>query len=208
MTTNTLSPILTTAVADVISVLTTFAADPLFAEKFTLTFGTTLSSDQFLQLVAALPEVEVLADAELRGASGAFSAQTGKIYLTEGLLQGETARLEAVILEEFGHFVDAHINTSDSAGDEGAIFAALVQGDDLGVSTLQALKVEDDHGTIVVNGEVIQVEQQNFTGTNGNDTITGTSGNDVISPLLGYDAVDGGAGNDLLIVDYSSLSTG
>jgi Ca2+-binding RTX toxin-like protein len=89
-------------------------------------------------------------------------------------------------------------------GDEGAIFAALVQGESLDSGTLQALKAEDDHATITVNGEVIQVEQQNFTGTNGNDTITGTSGDDTISPLRGIDTVDGGAGDDLLILDYSS----
>ena len=109
-----------------------------------------------------------------------------------------------MILEEFGHFVDAQVNQVDSAGDEGAIFSALVLGESLDANTLQALKAEDDHATITVNGQVIQVELQNFTGTNGNDTITGTSGNDVISPLLGSDAVDGGAGTDLLIVNYSS----
>jgi hypothetical protein len=37
--------ILNGAIADVTSVLTTFAADPLFAEKFTLAFGTTVSSE-------------------------------------------------------------------------------------------------------------------------------------------------------------------
>ncbi|NCS46401.1 MAG: calcium-binding protein [Microcystis aeruginosa BS11-05] len=61
---------------------------------------------------------------------------------------------------------------------------------------------------MTLNGQLIQIEQQNFTGTNGNDNITGTSGDDTISPLRGQDNVDGGAGNDLLIVDYSGNTSG
>ncbi|MFM7440235.1 MAG: hypothetical protein ACKO2V_16840, partial [Snowella sp.] len=99
--------ILNTAIADVTSVLTTFAADPLFAEKFALAFGITVSSEQFLQTVAVLPQIEVLADGELQGALGAFSAQTQKIYLWESLLKGDLARLRSVLIEEIGHFVDA-----------------------------------------------------------------------------------------------------
>jgi Ca2+-binding RTX toxin-like protein len=76
------------------------------------------------------------------------------------------------------------------------------------VATLDALRAENDQTTIIVNGEIIQVEQANLTGTNGNDTITGTSGDDTISPLRGQDNVDGGAGNDLLIVDYSGNTSG
>ena len=71
-------------------------------------------------------------------------------------------------------------------------------------STFQDLKVEDDYATITVNGQSIEVEQATFTGTNGDDNITGTSGDDTISPLRGQDNVDGGDGNDLLIIDYSS----
>jgi len=53
----------------------------------------------------------------------------------------------------------------------------------------------------------IQVEQADFTGTNGNDNITGTSGddniyglggNDTLSGLAGNDRLEGGSGNDTL----------
>ena len=91
--------ILKTAIADVTSVLTTFAADPLFAEKFTLAFGTTISSKQFLQTVAALSQIEVRSDTDLKGALGAFSAQTQKIYLSESLLKGDLARLLSLLVE-------------------------------------------------------------------------------------------------------------
>ena len=111
-----------------------------------------------------------------------------------------------VILEEIGHFVDAQVNSVDSAGDEGAIFAALVQGDSLSISTLQALRDEDDHATITVNGQIIQVEQQNFTGTDGNDTITGTIADDFIEGKGGNDILNGGAGKDTLSYSGTTAS--
>ncbi|MFM6519180.1 MAG: calcium-binding protein, partial [Microcystis panniformis] len=97
------------------------------------------------------------------------------------------------------HYVDAQINQVDSAGDEGAIFAELVQGNSLDVATLDALRAENDQTTIIVNGESIQVEQANFTGTNGNDNITGTSEDDNISGLDGNDTLSGLGGNDIII---------
>ena len=60
-----------------------------------------------------------------------------------------------MLLEEIGHFVDAKINQTDSAGDEGAIFAALVQGQNLDVETLRVLKAEDDHSIITLNNQQI-----------------------------------------------------
>ncbi|PSF38746.1 hypothetical protein C7H19_04385 [Aphanothece hegewaldii CCALA 016] len=45
-----------------------------------------------------------------------------------------------------------------------------------------------------------------LTGTNGDDLIQGLGGNDTLLPKLGVDTVDGGSGNDLLIVDYSSIN--
>jgi subtilase family serine protease len=156
--------ILNGAIADVASVLTTFAADPLFAEKFALAFGKPISAEQFLQGVAVLPEIEVVTDSELQGALGAFSSQTQKIYLSQGLVAGDSARLRSVLIEEIGHYLDAQVNSVDSPGDEGAIFAAVVLGQDLSASQLAQLKAEDDHGVIDLNGEVIEVEQA--TGAN------------------------------------------
>jgi Ca2+-binding RTX toxin-like protein len=52
---------------------------------------------------------------------------------------------------------------------------------------------------------VIQVEQQDYTGTIGNDPpFVGTSGDDTFNPGRGRDTVNGGEGNDLLIIDYST----
>ncbi|MFM6024869.1 MAG: hypothetical protein ACKPER_18395, partial [Dolichospermum sp.] len=51
----------------------------------------------------------------------------------------------------------------DSAGDEGAIFAALVQGEVLSPGVLAELKTEDDGGWLEVNGQNLEVEYNNPT---------------------------------------------
>ncbi|MFM6621252.1 MAG: Calx-beta domain-containing protein, partial [Dolichospermum sp.] len=116
-------------------------------------------------------------------ANGAYSSSTNKIYLSASFLNtASSATIINVILEEIGHYVDAQINQVDSAGDEGAIFAALVQGNSLDTTTLQALKAEDDSGIINLEGEAITVEQNglidpsNFTLNNSAQFSTGAGG--------------------------------
>ncbi len=194
-------------------VLFNFAQSDDFWANLAIAFGTSYDVVKATQLrqqwksrnFSQIPPIEVLSDEVLGTANGAYSSSTNKIYLSASFLNtASSAAIINVILEEIGHYVDAQINQVDSAGDEGAIFAELVQGNSLDVATLDALRGENDQTTIIVNGEIIQVEQANFTGTNGNDNITGTSGDDTISPLRGQDNVNGGDGNDLLIVNYSS----
>jgi Ca2+-binding RTX toxin-like protein len=170
MTINPFSPILDTAVSNVIQILNDFASDPLFAEKLTAVFGLTVSAQTFRDAVAALPEIEVLADSELKGASGAFSAQTGKIYLAEGLLQGEAARLEVVLIEEIGHFVDAQGNSTDTVGDEGELFSAIVRGVSLSTAELSRIKTEDDHAVMMIEGKKVAIEMANATAIQLNGT--------------------------------------
>ncbi|MFM6604269.1 MAG: calcium-binding protein, partial [Dolichospermum sp.] len=144
-----------------------------------------------------LPQIEILDSSILGNANGAYASSNNQIYLSANFLATSTAEaISAVLLEEIGHYVDAQINQVDSAGDEGAIFAELVRGNSLDVATLDALRAENDQTTIIVNGEIIQVEQANFTGTNGNDNITGTSGDDNIDALGGNDTLSGLGGND------------
>ena len=132
MSNNHLNTIYTTilqgSVDNIIGLLNDFAGDPLFAEKFTLVFGTTVSSEQFLQVVTTLPEVEIRSDIDLAGALGAFSWQTQKVYLSESLVESDSSQLEAVLLEEFGHYFDFRFNTSDTPGDEGELFSDVVRG--------------------------------------------------------------------------------
>jgi len=188
-------------------ILFNFAQSDDFWANLATAFGTSYDVVKATQLrqqwqsrnFSQLPPIEVLSDEVLGTAKGAYAVSTNKIYLSESFLNvASSESLVKVILEEIGHYVDAQINPVDTPGDEGAIFAELVQGNSLDVATLEALRRENDQTTIIVNGEIIQVEQANFTGTNGNDNITGTSGDDVIQGLGGNDTLSGLAGNDRL----------
>jgi uncharacterized protein YjdB len=109
-----------------------------------------------------LPEIDILSGAAINGANGAFGAATDKIYLSQDFVAqnaGNVDAIKSVILEEAGHFIDSRINTKDAAGDEGAIFAGVVQGKTFDAAELASLKTEDDSTTINLNGKKIQVEK-------------------------------------------------
>ncbi|MEL6384589.1 MAG: hypothetical protein AAFQ89_19445, partial [Cyanobacteria bacterium J06626_18] len=109
-----------------------------------------------------LPAIELLSAAELNGAQGVFSANLQTIYLAADLLTSQAFNPESVagiLLEEIGHFVDSQVNSIDTPGDEGAIFAALVEGDQLSESQLATLQAENDAATLHLNnGQTVVVE--------------------------------------------------
>ncbi|MFM6645974.1 MAG: Calx-beta domain-containing protein [Microcystis panniformis] len=119
------------------------------------------------------------------------------MYLSASFLNtASSATIINVILEEIGHYVDAQINQVDSAGDEGAIFAELVQGNSLDVATLDALRGENDSGIITINGKIIQVEQQNLMATAGS-----------VNQSLSFDGVDDYVSNSNVFADVSGTFT-
>ncbi|WP_199306378.1 choice-of-anchor L domain-containing protein [Anabaena sp. FACHB-1391] len=143
-----------------------------FWQVFDSAFGTQYnrSAAEILRLdwqggnFSQLPQIEVVSNTILGNANGAYSTSTNKIYLSDNFVaNANSAAVSDVILEEIGHFVDARINQTDSAGDEGAIFAALVRGESLNGTTLQSLQAENDHATIIINGEAIAIEQSALT---------------------------------------------
>jgi RHS repeat-associated protein len=161
--------------------LSLFANGNNFGQVFETSFGTTynITASEILREqwqagdFSQLPEIEVVSSNILGGANGAYAKSNNKIYLSDNFISNaSSASLKAVLLEEIGHYVDAHINIEDSAGDEGAIFADLVQGKILDATSLQALKTENDSAIITVNGEAIAVEQN----TNTIQTATGDGG--------------------------------
>ena len=125
----------------------------------------------------ALPQIEVRTSAELNGALGAYAASKDIIFLAqEFLATADFGQIVAVLLEEIGHGLDARLNLDDSAGDEGAIFSALVLGEELSAETLQVLQAEVDITTIVLDGETVQVEQATHTVNTANDVVDSTDG--------------------------------
>ena len=118
----------------------------------------------------AFPAIGVLPAATLRGANGAYSAQTNRIYLSqEFVMQSDSPAIVGVLLEEAGHWLDAHTGAVDQPGDEGAIFSKLVQGENLSDVGLRFLQAEDDWATISIDGQSIAIEQaDSYAGTNLN----------------------------------------
>ncbi|WP_353932772.1 hypothetical protein WJM97_09350 [Okeanomitos corallinicola TIOX110] len=125
--------------------LQAFAHQPEFTEKMGLAFGIGVEVD-FLRTAwlagdySIFPVIEIRNTEELNGANGAFSTETGRIYLAQEFISNNIDNLELavnVLLEEIGHKVDDVLNNTDSAGDEGAIFLALVQGESLSEEVLQ-----------------------------------------------------------------------
>jgi hypothetical protein len=106
------------------------------------------------------PQIEIVSSDVLGSANGAYAISTNRIYLSDQFVNRASQQsLEAVILEEFGHFVDAQVNQTDTAGDEGELFSAIVRGVSLSAAELSRVKAEDDHAVIVVNGQSVAVEQ-------------------------------------------------
>ncbi|WP_103123724.1 Calx-beta domain-containing protein, partial [Nostoc cycadae] len=186
--------------------LQAFTSEPEFTQKIAVAFGDTADADSLQTAwlagdLSIVPTIAIRNAADINGANGAYGAFTNKIYLSWEFLQANQANPEnlvGLLLEEIGHRVDSILNESDRAGDEGAIFSALVLGESLSSGQLQSLKAEDDHTVITLDGQVVEIEKQDFIGTAGNDNITGTVGDDFIQGLEGNDNLNGLAGNDIL----------
>ena len=93
------------------------------------------------------------------GIFGAYSSSTNRIYISQALIDsGDATTLKAVLLEEIGHFIDAQINSSDTPGDEGQLFSALVRGEVLTGEQIEAIQGENDAATITFDGQAVSVE--------------------------------------------------
>ncbi|MBD1998278.1 hypothetical protein H6G00_16860 [Leptolyngbya sp. FACHB-541] len=123
------------------------------------------------------PSIKIKDSRTLSGAKGAFASATNIIYLSEDFLNtsfDSSNAIASVLLEEIGHYIDSKLNKADSLGDEGEIFATLVQGQKLSDRHLQQLKGEDDTALITLNGQTLQVEQSApYSGNNLGEVIDG-----------------------------------
>jgi hypothetical protein len=205
--------LLNSALPIIYNQLIDFANKNKFWQVFDTAFGTQYNRSlaEILRLqwesgdFSQLPQIEVLDSSILGGANGAYASSINKIYLSNTFVASASlAAISGVLLEEIGHFVDAKINQTDSAGDEGAIFAALVRGQNLDVETLRVLKAEDDHSIITLNGQKIKVENAANTAPTYlqytlNSTTLKTTGTLTINGGWVYDA-DGST--DLSRVDF------
>ena len=157
------------AVEEVENLVRKFAKSTDFDVKIRLAFGDNFDVEKVEKFASAwagdfgtLPAISIRDSGEINGARGAFAAATNTIYLSREFVrenEGNVDAIASVILEEYGHYIDSQINVSDSAGDEGEIFAALAQGKVLSESELADLKGEDDSAVVILDGEEVRIEQ-------------------------------------------------
>jgi serralysin len=162
----TSEPLLQSAILAVLDALQSFTERPDVAELLTQAFGDidVAAAEALLRSVAngEMPAVEVVPAMTLNGAYGAYVAARNTILISDTLVHdgvNGNYPLAAVLLEEIGHYLDAKVNAADAPGDEGEIFARLVQGAQLGPAELQSLRSQQDHATITIGGQVVAIEQ-------------------------------------------------
>jgi hypothetical protein len=132
--------------SDVTEQLQQFLADVDLGSHLSLAFGEGMDSSQARSLIedlvsgAARPEIELVSTAEIKGAKGAFSSTTGKVYLAQEFVGNSGPKaVTSVLLEELGDYLNSHLNPLSSSGSAGATFANLVQGKILGQRALDTL---------------------------------------------------------------------
>lgn len=161
-----------------------------------------------------LPSIEVLPGSAMPGAVGAYASSNNSIYLNAHWLENASnTQVIAVLNEELGHHLDAQLNNSDTAGDEGELFAILLieeTPESLNSDQLRAIRSKQDQGFIKTPDGEKRVEFATINGTNTAETLTGTAdadtitgGNegkhatgDTIYGLGGADTLSGGSGFD------------
>lgn len=158
-------PLMVSAWQHVQSQLQQFLGNAGFEGAIATAFGASVDSQQARHLTQqwisgeSLPKLEVIPGQVLQ-AKGAFSASSNTIYFNqEWVQQGTVEAIAAVLLEEMGHALDSRLNRLDAPGDEGAIFAAMVQGETITAITLHHLKAENDHASFTWQGQRFAVEQ-------------------------------------------------
>ncbi|UXE58898.1 MAG: hypothetical protein KA717_23210 [Woronichinia naegeliana WA131] len=163
-----MSNVSVSSLASVYAQLTDFANLSNFWSLFNTAFGSSYDSVKAASFrsqwqsgdFSLFPQIEVVSGDVLGTANGAYAISTNKIYLSDAFISSASQQsLEAVILEEFGHFVDAQVNATDTAGDEGELFSALVRGVSLSSAELSRIKTEDDHAVVVIGGKNVAIEQ-------------------------------------------------
>ncbi len=143
-----------------------------FGDKFDAGKAETIRQQALAGDFSWAPKVQVVSSqalADLSGTQGPGSAQgayvqsSDTIYISRELLHGDPAQAQRLLMEEMGHGIDARINTSDALGDEGEIFGKLMHGDAISAPEMAALRADNDHGVVNINGQAVTVEYGFFS---------------------------------------------
>ncbi|WP_017292639.1 hypothetical protein [Geminocystis herdmanii] len=151
-----------------------------FGDNYNVTVANNIFSSWSNGNFSNLPKIEILSPTEINGAQGAYSATNNTIYLSSSLIESQSLKqIRNVLLEEYGHFIDAQINDTDTPGDEGEIWRNLVLNRKMSTAQLDTLRSENDWGTITVDGQILNVEKSVIT-LNVNTTLDENDGSATI----------------------------
>ncbi|MEJ6480220.1 choice-of-anchor L domain-containing protein [Nostoc punctiforme UO1] len=146
-----------------------FASNTGFRQATTVAFGNNFNTKKLEALhhqwaagnFSQFPTIKILSASDLGGARAAFAQTTNTIYISADFVAEKAnnpSLFKDVLLEEIGHFIDAKINKIDTQGDEGKIFAKLVQGRAVSEQELQQFQQAKDAISIKVNGKTLAAE--------------------------------------------------
>jgi subtilisin family serine protease len=145
--------------------LSQFLLDENLNESLNLAFGSESKGVAEIiseYLTSSFPSIEIVPEAQINNALGAFAGVNNTIYLSAEFLRANAnnpAAVSKVLLEEIGHAIDWQINDRDSRGDEGEVFAAAVTGEELSPEELAAIRTEDDRATAYIDGNEVEIER-------------------------------------------------
>ena len=110
---------------------------------------------------SGLPPVVLLPGSSMPGAAGAYALSSRTIYLNQAWLEGTSTEQTLVVLtEELGHHLDGVLHATDTPGDEGALFSALLLREGvIDERERLALRAAHDRGSVLVAGRELEVEQ-------------------------------------------------
>jgi Ca2+-binding RTX toxin-like protein len=168
------------------------ADGPAFSQLLVSVYGTTgrgfeafAAAESLRQRILAGDrlglKVRVVDAASMNGVSAVYAA--GTVYVNGALLGGTSSPslLQPVLLEEIGHAIEKELNPTggtDTTGDEGELFSALVRGIQLSDADKARIATENDIATITVDGQVVVGEASAAVGTSYTG---GTSGYEIKS---------------------------
>jgi hypothetical protein len=169
---NYINNLLNTAIPGVYDTLFEYARSHNFWTILGTAFGSSYNRLKTESILAqwksknfsALPNIEVVSGTVLGTARAGYAASQNKIYLSDSFLNTATVnQIQAILLEEIGHYLDAQINLTDTRGDEGEYFSALVRGVSVSATEINRIQNENDHGTITLNSQNIAIEEAGIT---------------------------------------------
>lgn len=150
-----------------------------------LVFGASSGLDQLIadwtQSGPDLDGISVIAAGDMDGADALYITEQDLILLSDAAVEtASPERLVDLLVEEVGHRIDARVNATDTPGDEGKVFAAMVRGEDWSA-------IADDQRSIDLPGlgptEVEQAvsvsDSGGFEGSSQTLTLEGTSGGEI-----------------------------